>query len=136
MGVHNNQAFLSLSENFRQPDSGKASASQHIPEGKARPHRRQLIRVAYQNQPFARGNGLKQTIKQGHVHHGHFVHNYRVAFQWIFPISGKEHLPRGRVNARFQQPMDGGSVLPGDLRQPLGRPACRRGQQAAELILA
>ena len=130
VGVHHNQAFLSLAENLRQPDGRNTAAAEHIPEGETRPHGRQLIRVAYQNQTAVLGNGLQKSVEQGNVHHGHLIHNHHLGLQGIGAVPEEEHIPGVGVNGSLQQPMDGGSLLPRDLRQPLAGPSCGGGQKA------
>ena len=136
VGIHNNETFLGLAENLRQPDCGKLTAAKHIAERKTGTYRRQLVRVTHQNQPFARGHRLQEAVEQLHIHHGHLVHNNRITFQRIVLIPDKDHLSAVLINPRFQQSVYGGSFFSGDLRQPFGCPACGSCKKAAELHLA
>ena len=80
MGIHDDEALLSLAENFRQPHRGKLTAAEHIAEGKAGAYGGQLVRIAHKNQPFSCGNCLQKRVQQLHIHHGHLVHDDRVTF--------------------------------------------------------
>ena len=75
-------------------------------------------------------------VQQLHVHHGHFVHDHRVAFKGVVLVPDEHHVPRAGVDSRFQQPVDGGGVLPRHLRQPFRRPTGGRGQQTGQLHLS
>ena len=136
VGVHDDQALLGLAENLRQPHRRQLSAAEHVAEGKAGTHRGKLVRITHQNQPLSLGDGLEQGIEQFYIHHGHLVHDHRVRFQGVILVPDEEHFPGVLIDAGFQQPVDGGGVLPRYLRQPLGGPACGSGQQAAKLHLA
>ena len=124
VGIHYNKALLRLTKNLCQPYCGKHPAAQHVTERKTGPHRRQLVRISHQNQPFPLGHRPQKTSQKQHIHHGHLVHDHRVGFQRVIFIPGKDHFPGGRVDSRFQKPVDGGGILPGDLGKPFGCPAC------------
>ena len=136
MGIHNDEALLRLPENFRQPNRGKLTASEHIAKGETGSHRRKLIRISHQNQTLSLRNRQQQTVQQLYIHHGHFVHDHSIRFQRVVLIPKEEHFARMGINIRFQQPVNGGSILAGDLRQPLGSPPRGRSQQAFELHLS
>ena len=136
MRIHNDQTLLSLAEDFCQMHGRQHTAAQHIAEGKSRPHRRQLIRVTHQDHPLALGDRLHQTVQQLDVYHGHLVDDHHIRFQRIFLIPGKYHPARSGIDPRFQQPVNGGGILPGHFRQPLGCTARGRRQQAFQLHLS
>ena len=79
VGVHDDQALLGLPENLRQMHGRQNPAPEHISKGEARPHRGQLVGVAHQNQPLALGDCLQKAVQQLYVHHGHFIHDHRIA---------------------------------------------------------
>ena len=136
MGIHNDQALLGLAEDLRQPHHGKVSCPDHILEGKSRPHRRQLIRISHQNQPFVSGDRPQKAVEQLHIHHGHLIYNHRIRLQGIVLVPDKAHFPGFRVDSRFQKAMNGAGILPGHLRQPLGSTACGGSQHAPQLHLS
>ena len=133
VGIHNYQTFLRLAENLRQTNRRKASAAEHIIKRKAGAHRRKLVGVSHQNQPLSPGNGPEQTGQQQNIHHGHFVHYHHIAFQRIVLVLCKHHLSGGRVDTGFQESVNGGSILPCHLPQPLGRPTGGGCQKIAQL---
>ena len=136
VGVHDNQALLGLSENLRQPGHRQLFTPEHITEGEARPHRRQLIRITNQNQALALGDGLQKVVQQLNVHHRHFVHDDGIGLQGIVLVLRKVHLPCVLIDPSFQKPMDGGSLLPGNLAHALGSPPRRGRYQTFQLHIA
>ena len=107
-----------------------------VPTGEARPNRGQLIRVAHENEPFSTGDRPQKIVQQQNIHHAHFVHDHCVTFQGIVFIPQENHFPGGRVDGAFQQTVNGGGILAGDLGEPFGSPAGGRSQNAGQLHLA
>ena len=81
------------------------------------------------------GNRLQEAVQQQNIHHGHLVHNHGIRFQRVILVPDKDHLSGGLVDPRLQQAMDGGRILPRDLRQPFGRSPRGGGQQTFQLHL-
>ena len=137
VGVHNDQALLRLPENLSQPDGRKDTAAEHIAERKTGANRGQLIRVAYKNHPSAGADGLKQMVQKFDINHRHFVDDHSVGLQGILGIPLEKQPAGARLDAGFQKPVDGGSILPGDLGQPLGgtaRGGAQKGFQAQLIV--
>ena len=123
VGIHYDEALLRLAEDFRQTHRGEHPASQHVAERRTRPHRRQLVRISHQDQPFSLGHRPEKASQQQHIHHGHLVHDHRVGFQRVIFIPGKDHFSGSGIDPRLQKPVDGGGILPGDLGEPFCCPA-------------
>ena len=136
MGVHNDQAFLGLAEHLRKPHRGKHTAAQTIAEGEARPYGGQLIRVAYQNDPLALGDGQQQAMQQLNIHHAHFVYNHRVALQGRGSVLGEKHFAGMGVDGGFQKAVDGAGIPAGHLADALGGPPGGGGQKGLKPHLA
>ena len=136
MGVHDDEALLSLAEDLRQPDSRQLTAAEHIVKGETGPHRGQLVRVTHKDQTFSLRDSLQQAMQQLDIHHGHLVHDHHIRLQRIGFIPCKNHFAGVLVNTGLQQPVNGGGILSGHLGQTLGRTARRRRQKALQLHLS
>ena len=136
MGIHNDQALLSLTEDLRQPDLRQHFAAQHVGEGESGTYRGQLIGVTHQNEPLPLRNGFQETVQQLHIHHTHLVHDHRISPQWQILIPAENHLTGGRIDSRLQQAVNGRGFLPCYFGQPFCRPAGGRRQGAAQLHMS
>ena len=103
--------------------AGLDEVGQHL----ARPDRRQLSRVAGQQQPGAVGARLDQRGGQLGVQHGRLVHHHQAGVQRLTLAAG-EH-PAAGAALRAEQPVHGRRGRAGQLSQPPGGPAGRRGQR-------
>ena len=61
VGIHNDQTFLGLPENFRKTHCRQHLRAEHIIKGKSRTYRGQLIWVTHKDQPGASRYSLQQT---------------------------------------------------------------------------
>ena len=78
VGIADDGALGGLAEDLRQTDHGHRPAADQVGEQIARPHRGQLVRVPHQHQAAVPTQGGEKGGHQGHVHHGHLVHDDRV----------------------------------------------------------
>ena len=92
--------------------------------------RRQLVDVADQDQRGMVRHRLQQSVHQRHVDHRGLVDDEQVAVQRVLLVA-----PEAAVHGiGFQQPMDRLRLAAGALRQPLRRPAGRRGQRDVDAL--
>ena len=91
VSVDYDHALPGLPENLRQPYGVNDLAGYDIPQYIARSHRRQLIRVSYENQPCAADHRFGQCIHQKNIHHGHFIDDDHILLQRVFFIFAKIH---------------------------------------------
>ena len=130
MGIHNDQAFLSLAENFRQPYHRQDLTAEHILQRKSRAYGRKLVRITYHNKTAAFRQGAKKTVQQAHVHHRHFIYDHGFGLQGVLLVPLEEQIAGVGINGSFQKPVNGGRILAGDFCQTLGCPTCGGCQQA------
>ena len=83
----------------------------------------ELVDVADQQQMRSGRDGPGQLAGQDHVHHRGLVHDDQIGVQGVVSV-----VFGVAAGLQFQQPVHGGRVVAGQLRQPLGGPAGGRDQ--------
>gem|GEM_PF-4259933 len=86
MRVLDDEALGRLAEDLAEADAGDDLRLQEVLEDLARAHRRQLVRVAHQNQPGGRGDRREEAGEEGQIHHGELVHQDHVGLQGVEPF--------------------------------------------------
>ena len=133
VGIHNDKAFLRLTEDLREPDGLRHAAADEVRKEIARTNRRQLIRVADKNQPAA---GLERTKQRRHelqINHRCLVDNHRLGLERLVLIVEKGHCARLGIKLRLKEPVDGAGLPPRHLAQALGSAPSRRCKLRLEL---
>ena len=121
--VDHDAGLLRLPEDLGQPHHRQRPGGQQVPQHLPGADRRQLVHVPDQQQVRARRDRLDQLVGQDHVHHRGLVHHHQVRVQRFVGVER-----RLAARPQRQQPVDGGRLVAGQLGQPLGGPAGRRGQ--------
>jgi len=72
-----------LAEHLRQPDHRDGARADHVGQHLARPHARQLVHVAHQQQRRVVGQCLQQGAHQRHIDHAALVHHQQAAVERV-----------------------------------------------------
>ncbi len=128
MRVDDDQALAVLAKDAPQHDFGNRAGIDQIAEHAARPHRRQLIDVADENQMAMRIDRAQQMIHQGEIHHRRFIDDDEVRFQRI--ILGALKAAFARIE--FEQTMNRHRFFAGAFGHALGGAPGRRRQDKAD----
>ena len=118
VGVLYNHAFLRLAEDLIQPYGGQNVCLQDLPQHTAGANAGQLVGITYHNNAAVVTRGGQQRLEQLGIYHTHLIQNDNVKREKILFIMNKTHAA-GRI-VHFQQSVDGGSAVAGQLGQPLG----------------
>ena len=73
VSVLDDQAFLRLPEDIRQPHSGDHIGTQYLAQNVARPHAGQLVGVPHHDDAAVVARRRKQGLKQLDIHHAHLI---------------------------------------------------------------
>ena len=123
VGVGDHPAVLGLAEHLGQPHPGQALGGQQVAQDLPGPDAGQLVDVADQQQMRPGWDRLDQLVGQQHIQHRGLVDHHQVGVQGMVAVKGG--VP---TRAQLQQPVQGGRLQPGQLRQAFGGPTGRRGQ--------
>ncbi len=124
--VDDDVAILRLAEDRIEPRHRDYSAGDEVAQHVPRPHRRQLIHIAHQQEVTARLHGLEQVVHQQDVHHGRLIHDDHIRVKRIVLVARKAEAFGG---FDLQQPVDRLRFQAGRLAQTFGGAARRRAQQ-------
>ena len=113
-----------LPEHLGQPDHRHRPRPDEVRQHLPRPHRRELIDVADEEDRRPVGHRAHQRLHQGDVDHRHLVDNQQIAVERL-PGTAPEAAGR-RID--LEQPVDGPRVEARRLPEATGRPA-RRGTE-------
>ena len=106
-----------LPEDLGQANGRNHFADQNVAEHDARADAGQLIRVADHEEPRAGNERAQQRTHQKNIHHGHFVNNNNICFQWILRITIKMNrssiLFSFRKSIQFQKSVNGLRLIAG-----------------------
>ena len=130
MGVGDDPAVGRLPEDLGQPHYRHDFAFDHMPQHHARPHGRQLVDVAHQQQAGLRRQGTEQVRHENNVNHRDFVRNKDITVQRIGLISAKTAC--GGLD--FKQAVDRLGLHAGRLGKSFGRPARGRAKQTPHFL--
>ncbi len=132
MRIQDDSALLVLPIYKCKARSEEILAVDQVRKHIARAHRRQLVRVAHENEPRPRLNRLAERLGQHQIHHRSLVDNYNLLVQRSLGISPKCHESRLLVIVELQQPVHRAREMPTGLHDPLGGPPCRSGNSNLE----
>jgi hypothetical protein len=111
MRIDDDAAFARLPEYFRQARHGQLAATDQIGQHLARPHRRQLIDIADDQQRCLIGQRLEHAGHKRHVDHGYLIQDKEIALEGKVGSSQETAL----LGIKFEQAMDGLGLEPGAL---------------------
>ncbi len=97
---------------------GTTSGAQDLAQHTAGANAGQLVGITYHDNAAVVTRGGQQRLEQLDIHHTHLIQNDNVKLEKILFIMDKTHAA-GRI-VHFQQSVDGGSAVAGQLGQPLG----------------
>ena len=87
MRVHHNETLHRLTENLLQLHCWEFLRRNKVSDDIARPHARQLVAVADQDQTAADGQRAQNAFKHIRVHHGKLIDDHCVTLQRIALVS-------------------------------------------------
>ncbi len=122
--VGHDTGLLRLAEDLGEPHvrNGRA-VGQQITQDLAGADGRQLVDIPDQEQMRPGCDRLGKLVGQQKIQHGRLVDDDEIGVQRAVAVVG-----RVPARSQFQQPVHGGRLVPGQLGEPLGGPAGRRGE--------
>ena len=120
--VEHDQALAVLAKNPSQHDFRHNAGIDQIAQHAARPHRRQLIDVADENQMAVRIDGAQKMVHQREIDHRSFIDDDEIRLQRIVFASVKAAFAR----IVFEQPVDRHRFFAGALGHAFGGAPGRR----------
>jgi len=120
VGVDDDARPLGLAEDLGQPHPRHAGGCEQVAEDFPGADRGELVDVADQQQVRALWDGLDQLVGQDDVHHRGLIHHDQIGIQGMVTV-----VFGVTAGLQLQQPVHGGGLVAGQLRQPLGGPAGR-----------
>ena len=125
--VLHDAAVFRLSVDFCQSDRIKIFTVNQILQHIARANRRQLVRVADQNQPGSLLQRVAQRFRQQQIHHGSFIDDDCLIFERLQRVASKGHSACRFIIIVFQQSVNGTGIMPAGFHDALGSASGRGG---------
>ena len=122
-------ALRRLAEHLVEADHGQALRCDQIGQHLARPHRRQLVGIAHQQQTRLFRQRRQHRLHQRHVHHRHLVDHQQIAGQR--PLRATAEAPAG---LGLEQAVQGLGLAPGALAQAPRGAAGRCGERDVDVL--
>ena len=119
MRVDDDARGLGLAEYLGEPHRRHALRADDVGEHRPRPDGRELVDVADEKQGGVLRNGPEELVREDDVHHRHLVDDHEVGVEGL--VASMAEASGRRVE--LEQPMDGGCLEAGGLREPLRGPA-------------
>ena len=129
VGVDDDAGLLGLAEDLGQSHPRDGAGGEQVPQDFAGADRGELVDVADHQQMRPGRDGLDQLVGQDYVHHRGLVHHDQIGVQRIVAV-----VFGVAAGLQLQQPVHGGGLVAGQLRQPLGGPAGGRDQHHGGLL--
>ncbi len=130
--VGHHAGLLGLAEDAGEPHGGHGAAGgQQIPQHLPRADAGQLVHIPDEEQVRARRDRLDQLVREQQVQHGRLVDHHQVGVQRPVLVVGGV-----APGLELEQPVHGGGLGAGQLGEPLGGAAGRRGEDHLGLLRA
>ena len=124
VGIHDDTAGLSLSEDSRESYHRKCHWIDHIPENISGTYRRKLVNVSHHDKSHGRWYRFKKWVHQYNVYHGALIYDQHVTLKGTFFI-----LLITLRRLKFKKPVNSLCLHPCGLGHPFWRTSCRRSKK-------